>query len=178
MPKHIELFAGCGGMSLGLDAAGFELLFANELSPMAGETFAYNILNPMDRLSLSDNEEQLLVTGIANADTLKQYIEENSKNLIHFNFSDHHFFEQHELENIKKNYPEFTKWITTEKDGVRLALHKNWLIANNISVYCLPMKTKLIGSNTTDFSTTVKGFLDYFYKDENQEIENVTTEEA
>ena len=140
--------------------------------------FAYNILNPMDRLSLSDNEEQLLVTGIANADTLKQYIEENSKNLIHFNFSDHHFFEQHELENIKKNYPEFTKWITTEKDGVRLALHKNWLIANNISVYCLPMKTKLIGSNTTDFSTTVKGFLDYFYKDETQEIENVTTEEA
>lgn len=42
---HIELFAGCGGMSLGLDSAGFELFFANELSPMAGETFAYNILN-------------------------------------------------------------------------------------------------------------------------------------
>lgn len=41
---HIELFAGCGGMSLGLDSAGFELYFANELSPMAGETFAYNIL--------------------------------------------------------------------------------------------------------------------------------------
>ena len=44
-PKHIELFAGCGGMSLGLETAGFELFFANELSPMAGETFAYNILN-------------------------------------------------------------------------------------------------------------------------------------
>lgn len=43
--KHIELFAGCGGMSLGLDAAGFDLYLANELSPMAGETFAYNILN-------------------------------------------------------------------------------------------------------------------------------------
>jgi DNA (cytosine-5)-methyltransferase 1 len=43
--KHIELFAGCGGMSLGLEAAGYDLYFANELSPMAGETFAYNILN-------------------------------------------------------------------------------------------------------------------------------------
>jgi DNA (cytosine-5)-methyltransferase 1 len=43
--KHIELFAGCGGMSLGLEAAGYDLFFANELSPMAGETFAYNILN-------------------------------------------------------------------------------------------------------------------------------------
>ncbi|RZJ88136.1 MAG: DNA cytosine methyltransferase, partial [Chryseobacterium sp.] len=43
--KHIELFAGCGGMSLGLDSSGFKLFFANELSPMAGETFAFNILN-------------------------------------------------------------------------------------------------------------------------------------
>jgi len=40
--KHIELFAGCGGLSLGLERAGFELALANELSPMAAETFAYN----------------------------------------------------------------------------------------------------------------------------------------
>jgi DNA (cytosine-5)-methyltransferase 1 len=43
--NHIELFAGCGGLSLGLDKAGFELALANELSPMAAETFAYNFLS-------------------------------------------------------------------------------------------------------------------------------------
>ncbi|WP_321514938.1 DNA cytosine methyltransferase [Marinifilum fragile] len=43
--KHIELFAGCGGMTLGLEAAGFDFYFANEISPMAAETFAYNILD-------------------------------------------------------------------------------------------------------------------------------------
>tara|TARA_B110000008_G_C16956038_1_gene558238 strand:- start:210 stop:1799 length:1590 start_codon:yes stop_codon:yes gene_type:complete len=43
--NHIELFAGCGGLSLGLESAGFDLFFANELSPMAAETFAYNLLN-------------------------------------------------------------------------------------------------------------------------------------
>jgi DNA (cytosine-5)-methyltransferase 1 len=42
--KYIELFAGCGGLSLGLESSGFELYFANEYSPMASETFAYNIL--------------------------------------------------------------------------------------------------------------------------------------
>lgn len=42
--NHIELFAGCGGLSLGLESAGFELTLANELSPMAGETFAFNFL--------------------------------------------------------------------------------------------------------------------------------------
>lgn len=43
--NHIELFAGCGGLSLGLASVGFDLLMANEWSPMAAETFAYNFLN-------------------------------------------------------------------------------------------------------------------------------------
>lgn len=40
--NHIELFAGCGGLGLGLASAGFQLVMANELSPMAAETFSYN----------------------------------------------------------------------------------------------------------------------------------------
>lgn len=40
--NHIELFAGCGGLGLGLESANFRLVMANELSPMAAETFAYN----------------------------------------------------------------------------------------------------------------------------------------
>jgi DNA (cytosine-5)-methyltransferase 1 len=43
--NFIELFAGCGGLSLGLKSVGFELVMANELSPMAAETYAYNLLN-------------------------------------------------------------------------------------------------------------------------------------
>lgn len=45
MSRFIELFAGCGGMSLGLQSRGFELALANELSPMAAETFAFNHLD-------------------------------------------------------------------------------------------------------------------------------------
>lgn len=40
--NYIELFAGCGGLSLGLKSVGFDLLVANELSPMAAETYAFN----------------------------------------------------------------------------------------------------------------------------------------
>lgn len=43
--NHIELFSGCGGMSLGLKACNFKLLMANELSPMAAATFAHNFLS-------------------------------------------------------------------------------------------------------------------------------------
>ena len=127
---------------------------------------AYNLLNGNDRLEFNKNASEILVTGIANAESLKNYLSEKSKEIIHFNFSDHHFFEQHELETIKKNYPTFTRWITTEKDGVRLAAHSKWLAENNISLYCISIKTQLIGRNKEYFSSVVKGFLQHFYDNE------------
>lgn len=54
--NHIELFSGCGGLSLGLESEGFELLMANELSPMAAETFAYNHLGEDLSLGLDQNK--------------------------------------------------------------------------------------------------------------------------
>ena len=42
--KYIDLFAGCGGLSLGLEASGWSLEFAVEASEMAGETFYHNLL--------------------------------------------------------------------------------------------------------------------------------------
>lgn len=52
----IELFAGCGGLSLGLKSMGFKLLFANEISPMASETYAYNFFGE-DLHSLAKSKE-------------------------------------------------------------------------------------------------------------------------
>jgi DNA (cytosine-5)-methyltransferase 1 len=45
--RFIELFAGCGGLSLGLESAGFEMELANELSPMASETYAFNFFDEL-----------------------------------------------------------------------------------------------------------------------------------
>jgi DNA (cytosine-5)-methyltransferase 1 len=56
--NHIELFAGCGGLSLGLESAGFKLVMANELSPMAAETFAYNFFN--ENLEESCSESRVI----------------------------------------------------------------------------------------------------------------------
>jgi DNA (cytosine-5)-methyltransferase 1 len=38
----VDLFAGCGGLSLGLERAGFETVFVNELHPDAMKTFVMN----------------------------------------------------------------------------------------------------------------------------------------
>lgn len=48
MSKHkfVDLFAGCGGLSLGLSMAGLEGQFAIERDPMAFKTFEENFLTP------------------------------------------------------------------------------------------------------------------------------------
>ena len=42
--KYIDLFAGCGGLSLGLHLSGWKGLFAIEKSPFAFETLKYNLI--------------------------------------------------------------------------------------------------------------------------------------
>ncbi|WP_318437864.1 DNA cytosine methyltransferase [Photobacterium leiognathi] len=76
--NHIELFAGCGGLSLGLDEAGFELILANELSPMAAETFAYNFYGE-DLEELANQNQMPAHTFWINSknDSLKPRLREN-----------------------------------------------------------------------------------------------------
>jgi DNA (cytosine-5)-methyltransferase 1 len=42
---YIDLFAGCGGLSLGLHLAGWKGLFAIEKSPFAFQTLKYNLID-------------------------------------------------------------------------------------------------------------------------------------
>ena len=63
-----DLFAGCGGLSLGLEQAGFTTVYVNELHPDAMETFITNrpnhgLENPMnhsnDIVEVTGNKENL-----------------------------------------------------------------------------------------------------------------------
>ncbi len=76
--NYIELFAGCGGLSLGMQQAGFKLLFANELSPMAAETYSYNLLDE-DLQKLAESQSEPLKTLWLNSkySSLKQRLREN-----------------------------------------------------------------------------------------------------
>lgn len=51
-PTFLDLFAGAGGLSTGLEWAGFELLYANEISPVFSETLRAN--HPSAMVSVDD----------------------------------------------------------------------------------------------------------------------------
>lgn len=89
--NHIELFAGAGGLSLGLESAGFELLLANELSPMASETFAYNHLNTDLSLEMGSCDKVMWISSQYRRDELTKRLRENplqATGLTEAHFSD------------------------------------------------------------------------------------------
>lgn len=43
LPKVIDLFSGCGGLALGFEKAGFEIVAGVELMPKAVDTISYNL---------------------------------------------------------------------------------------------------------------------------------------
>lgn len=43
LPKIIDLFSGCGGLTLGFEKAGFDIVYGIELMPEACKTISYNI---------------------------------------------------------------------------------------------------------------------------------------
>lgn len=50
----IDLFCGCGGLSLGFEQAGFSLAFASDIDPVCASTFLYNRDVPQEKMFVGD----------------------------------------------------------------------------------------------------------------------------
>lgn len=73
--KLVDLFAGCGGLSLGLENAGFCPVFFSELNKDARETYIRNRLSVNERLALPEFHEsdvKAMVLDTAYAKRLEQ----------------------------------------------------------------------------------------------------------
>ena len=50
----VDLFAGCGGLSLGMEKAGFEVSFASDIDPICSETYIKNRNLDKSRMFVGD----------------------------------------------------------------------------------------------------------------------------
>ena len=107
-----------------------------------------SVLNETEKFSLNKLESFTLVTGIANAKPLVNYLKSLQLDFNHIEFKDHHNFTESDI----KKLSELDKIVTTEKDYMRL---KNEDILKD-KLYFMPIKIKI--DNSEDFNTLIKAF--------------------
>ena len=123
----------------------------------------YYIFDDTVRLTLGEDHNVILISAIANVDYLLSYLSDqvNIENTV--KFEDHHYFTDMELEQFKKIYEnadtDSTYFLTTEKDAMRLGLHKEYLLEHNIPVFVLPAQVSFLDEDADVFEKKIKEFL-------------------
>ncbi len=123
----------------------------------------YHIIHQSLR-KVTQEDEVLLVCGIANPKPLKEYLMQNAYTYYQKDYSDHHIFSIDDLNTIKERYHEIEAThkmiLTTEKDAVRLTKFKDELLETPL--YVLPIRHKFLFNEGEQFNATVISFIRNF----------------
>lgn len=146
-----------------------EAFFRDKIKPRPHQklffsTFAYGdpylLFQPSRRIRLQETMEVILFSAIAGTDYLMEYLKSQTSMIHSIEFQDHHFFTPDEIIQLKNTYVELNApekiILTTEKDAVRLALHREQIIALQLPIFILPVEVKFIGSNAHLFDEHIK----------------------
>ncbi|OKS84731.1 tetraacyldisaccharide 4'-kinase [Mucilaginibacter polytrichastri] len=116
--------------------------------------------------TLRGDTKIFLLTGIAGAAPLKQYLQGISPHIIHHNYADHHRFS---LKNIAKLADEFSAEpslnkvvITTEKDAERLKQPELLPLLSKLQIRVLPISIAFLNNGQEQFDQLI---INYVTKD-------------
>lgn len=114
--------------------------------------YADCVKNESSSLKLNKLSKFTLITGIANASSLLDFLNENNLNFDHLNFKDHHNFSGDDIRQLEKK----DVLITTEKDFMRLKQYQSL----KFKLFYLPIK--LVIDDETKFNKLIFSFIKSF----------------
>jgi len=124
-----------------------------------GQAFALLSREPVD----IRGKNLVLVCGIAKPEPLVAYLKESAKELHVLSYADHHYFGSRDLEEIRSAYENWAPAdkiiVTTEKDAMRLLLHRERLTEMNLPVAVLPIEVRFLFEEGPRFDAMVEGFV-------------------
>jgi tetraacyldisaccharide 4'-kinase len=144
----------------------------NEISPLPSQHLYFTSLeygepyHIIDRYTthLTADHEILLVTGIANPRSLKQYLQDQANAYYELAYGDHHIFTIDDLREIKNKFAaiptEKKLIITTEKDAVRLVKFEHEL--RELPVFVLPIRHHFLNGGAQSFLHLIINFIKTF----------------
>ena len=123
----------------------------------------YYILDKDITINLYPELKVHTVSAIANSDYMIEYLERSCSIESIIKFEDHHYFSDHEMEHFNKIYVNNPKdniiFLTTEKDAMRLLIHKEYILANNLPIFVLPITVEFMNEDKEAFDDCIKHFL-------------------
>jgi Tetraacyldisaccharide-1-P 4''-kinase len=118
------------------------------------------MLRPDLRRNLDLDTDVLLVSAIANTDYLLQHLAKSVRSAQTMEYDDHHYFKEDELRDILRRFqslPSKNKiMLTTEKDAMRLELHRDFFWQNQIPTFVLPVEVEFCDQDEPAFQTELK----------------------
>lgn len=139
----------------------FSTLEYGAIQPLFWDTKEPPVALPDDELQKND---VILLTGIADSSKLVKYLEQKANKVYENRYSDHHYFDEYDLENIRETYTNIESGykiiITTEKDAVRLLPHRGWFLANNIPIFVQPVYVNFLDTDGVQFNADLAKFIE------------------
>lgn len=123
----------------------------------------YEMLRTKIRQPLLADMDVLLISAIAGTGYLLDFLKEKVRSVQSVEFADHHFFNELDLEEIKRRFAALPRIssivLTTEKDAMRLELHQTFFEKNNLPVFVLPIEVGFHGDDEKRFQSEVRQWL-------------------
>ncbi len=123
----------------------------------------FDLLRPDFRRTLTADDDVLLLSAIANADYLMDYLSGATRTARALEFADHHYFDEGDLFTLLRRFDAMESpdkiILTTEKDAVRLEAHKNFIWKNQLPVFVLPVEVVFDRDDEPAFQSAVQQFL-------------------
>ncbi|MFD2934298.1 tetraacyldisaccharide 4'-kinase [Spirosoma flavum] len=96
--------------------------------------------------------EVVLISGLANANPLEQYVRQTFRLIHHYRFADHHAYGRADLDSILKTLPPGTALLTTEKDWVKLDELLTPDERTSLPLYYLPIAVQFLPGHEQAFN--------------------------
>jgi len=124
----------------------------------------YRMYNSGDRIILQENQHVLMVAAIAGTEYMMEYVNAKCNDVRLLEFNDHHLFSNFDVGDIERYFREMpvdgqSLILTTEKDAMRLDIHRELLQRLNLPVYILPARVQFLGEQPEEFDQTIKDWL-------------------
>lgn len=143
-----------------------------EIDPQKGQdlfftTIAYGApyhITTHQTVTIDEETEVLLVTGIANPKPLKNFLEERQRTYYMMHYNDHHIFSIDDWRDIRARFDKMETpkklVLTTEKDAMRLLKFSAEI--DGMPFYVMPIEHKFLFDEEPNFLKRVTGFIENF----------------